>query len=331
MAEFKVYLKNNKVFTCDNNTTIFEAAKASGVALEHSCLTARCRSCVVKVTEGETENKLDENVLSESERAGNFVLSCNTYPKSDLVLDIEDLGDITLFEKKIVPAKINTIEKLSDNIIKVCLRLPPAIKFEYNSGQYVNLIKGGIKRSYSIANAYKGQAIIEFFIKNYENGQMSNYIFNEAKVNDLLRMEGPLGSFFLREASTKNIIFLATGTGVAPIKAILENIRERGKNLQDKTFWLFFGARYEEDIFWTPNDLNIPNLTFVKVLSREVKNFDGFKGYVQDAVLNQNIDLSDSQVYACGSFSMIESAKKTLMETGLEEHHFFSDAFVQTN
>lgn len=328
---FEIKLRNNKKFICNEDQTLFEAARSNSIYLEHSCLTARCRSCIVKVKQGKTENKLDENVLSDAEKAENYVLSCNTFPKTDLVLDVEDLGNITLYDKKIVPAKINTIEKLTEQVVKVGLRLPPTAKFQYNSGQYVNLIKGGIKRSYSIANAYREKSLLEFFIKNYENGLMSNYVFNEAKPNDLLRMEGPLGSFFLRESSRKNIIFLATGTGIAPVKAILEHIKETSTNFIDKTFWLFFGARYLEDIFWTPEDLDLANLNFIKVLSRETNNFDGYRGYVQDAVLNENIDLINTQVYACGSNDMITSAKTILTEHHLAENDFFSDAFVCTN
>lgn len=328
---FKIKLRNNKTFSCDEKTTIFDAAKSESIALEHSCLTARCRSCVVKVLEGETKNKLDETVLSDEEKKQNFVLSCNAYPKSDISLDIEDLGDIILYDKKIVPAKINSINPETDDVIKLELRLPPTAKFKYNAGQYVNLIKGGIKRSYSVASAYKESGTLEFYIKKYENGLMSNYIFNEAKANDLLRMEGPLGSFFLRETSKQNIVFLATGTGIAPIKAILEHIKNTNVQVEQKTFWLFFGARYAKDVFWTPEDMGIMNLKFTTSFSREAKPFDGYKGYVQDAVLSEDIDLKDAQVYACGSNDMITSAKSILIKKGLSENDFFSDAFVCTN
>jgi CDP-4-dehydro-6-deoxyglucose reductase len=197
---YNITLKNGKIFLCDSNTTIFEAAKNNGIILEHSCLTARCRSCVVQIEEGTTHDKLDDLVLSAEEKSNKWALSCNSIPTSDVVLDIEDLGGIKVFEKKIVPAKIQSIEKLTDNVIQVILRLPPNSNFEYNSGQYVNITKGQIKRSYSIANAYQEKGSITFLIKKYENGQMSNYWFDEAKENDLLRIEGPIGSFFIRKS-----------------------------------------------------------------------------------------------------------------------------------
>jgi CDP-4-dehydro-6-deoxyglucose reductase len=329
---FNIKLKNGKSFTCDSNTTIFDAAKNNGIILEHSCLTARCRSCAVHVESGTTIDKLDDLVLSAEEKSNNWILSCNAIPTTDLVLDIEDLGDIKVFEKKIIPSKIQAINKLNDTVIEVSLRLPPNSNFGYNSGQYINIIKGNIKRSYSIANAYQKNGILAFLIKKYENGLMSNYWFNEAKENDLLRIEGPIGSFFLRETDVENIVFLATGTGVAPIKAILESITESPNKLLNKKIWIFSGARHENDIFWQPIELNeISNLEYIPVLSRASEDWKGEKGYVQDILIKQNIPLENAQVYACGSNTMIESAKKLLTEKGLNKKNFFSDAFVATN
>ena len=329
---FKISLKNGKSFTCDAHTTVFESAKNNGIILEHSCLTARCRSCAVQVESGTTIDKIDDLVLSAEEKSNKWSLSCNAIPTSDLVLDIEDLGDIKVFEKIIIPAKIQAINKLNDSVIEVSLRLPPNSNFGYNSGQYVSITKGNIKRSYSVANAYRESGVLTFLIKKYENGLMSNYWFDEAKENDLLRIEGPIGSFFLRESEVENIIFLATGTGVAPIKAILESIQESPKKFSNKNIWIFSGARNEKDLFWQPKELNeVSNLKYIPVLSRASEDWKGEKGYVQDVLIKQNMPLENAQVYACGSNTMIESAKKLLIEKGLNTKNFFSDAFVATN
>ena len=327
---FLIKLKNNKTFTCDKDSTIFEAAKNSNIILEHSCLSSRCRSCIVKVVSGSTIDKEEELVLTKEDKTANFVLSCNAKPLSDIELDIEDLSDITLFEKKIIPAKISIIEKLTDDILKIVLRLPPNSNFNFNSGQYVNIIKGNLTRSYSIANCSDHKNQLEFFIKNYENGLMSEYFFKEAKINDLLRLEGPIGTFFLRESSFKNIIFLATGTGVAPIKSILEGLDKFHEQYQNKNFWVIVGARYQEDLFWEPNLKNL-NINYIPVLSIHVNDWNGAKGYVQNIVLKQQIDLENTQVYACGSDNMIKSAKELFLKNSLKENSFFSDAFVQTN
>ena len=327
---FTIKLKNNKSFQCDENLTIFEAARRNNIFLEHSCLSARCRSCIVKVLSGETKDCEQDLILCEEEKNQNFVLSCNTKPISDLKLDIEDLGDIELYHKKIVPAKISSIKKINNDVIKVVFRLPPTSKFQFNSGQYVNLIKGNLNRSYSIANSSDHKNQLEFFIKKYTNGLMSAYFFKEAKINDLLRLEGPIGTFFHRDSSFKNIIFLATGTGIAPIKSILEGLDKSHEQYQNKDFWVIVGARYQDDLFWEPNLKNL-NIKYIPVLSRQVNDWNGAKGYVQDIVLKRQIDLEDTQVYACGSNDMINSAKELFFKNNLKENNFFSDAFVQTN
>lgn len=327
---FQIKLKNNKSFSCDKDSTIFEAAKKSNIVLDHSCLSSRCRSCVVKILSGNTINKEEELVLTPEDKNNNFVLSCNAKPLSDLELDIEDLGEIKLFEKKIIPSKINIIEKLTDDVLKIVLRIPPNSNFNFNSGQYVNIIKGNLTRSYSIANSSNHKNQLEFFIKKYENGLMSKYFFKEAKINDLLRLEGPIGTFFLRNSSYKNIIFLATGTGIAPIKSILEGLDKLYEQYQNKNFWVIFGARYKDDLFWKPNLRNL-NIKYIPVLSRQKNDWNGEKGYVQDIALKQKMDLKNSQVYACGSNDMINSAKELFFKNDLKESNFFSDAFVQTN
>ena len=149
---FEISLRNNKTFKCDSESTILTAAKLAGLTLEHGCLSARCRSCIVKVVEGEVVNLQDEVVLSKEERDGGYVLSCNSKPLSDIKLDIEDLGDLVLSESSIFPSKIDTIEKVKEDVIKLVLRLPPTSNFKFLAGQYVNIIKDNIKRSYSIGN-----------------------------------------------------------------------------------------------------------------------------------------------------------------------------------
>jgi CDP-4-dehydro-6-deoxyglucose reductase len=145
-----------------------------------------------------------------------------------------------------------------------------------------------------------------------------------------LRLEGPTGTFFLRDSNFKNIIFLATGTGIAPIKSILEGLENSHEQYQNKNLWVIVGARYQEDLFWKPNFKNL-NIKYIPVLSKAENDWNGAKGYVQDIVLNQQIDLEKSQVYACGSNDMIKSAKELFIKNNLKENNFFSDAFVQTN
>lgn len=325
---FKIKLRNDKFFYCGRNTTIFEAAKSNNIILEHSCLAARCRSCVLQVTKGKTQDVQKDLVLSSKERKENFVLSCNSKPLSDLELDIEDLSGFVVYEKKIIPSKISSITNLTNDILRLELRVPPNSNFNFNPGQYINLIKGDIIRSYSISSPSSN--IIELIIKKYSGGQMSNYLFNYAKIDDLLRLEGPLGTFFIRKSKSKNIVFIATGTGIAPIKAILEHMNNNYNDYVNNTIWLFYGARFKKDLFWKPEFSNL-NFNYIPVLSREKSDWNGETGYVQDIVLKNKIDLKNSQVYACGSLNMIETSKEIFVKNNLNKNNFFSDAFVETN
>ena len=329
---FQITLKNGKSFTCDSNTTVFEAAKSNGIVLEHSCLSARCRSCNVKVISGSTADKLDDLVLTAEEKSQGYALSCNAIPTTDLELDVEDLGDIPFYESKIVPAKIASIMFISGSVVKLDLRLPPKVNFKYNAGQYININRGSLKRSYSISNACKENSELSFYIKNYDEGQMSQFWFNEAKVGDLLRIEGPKGSFFFRESNKKQIIFLATGTGIAPVMAIIEELISSQRINALEKVWIFNGSRYEKDLIWNSDQLsNISHIEYIPVLSKPTQTWKGEVGYVQDILLSKNVNLSESQVYACGSDKMIGSALKVLVENGIHSKSFYSDAFVATN
>lgn len=328
---FEIVLKNGKTFLCERENTIFEAAQKANITLEHSCLIGRCRSCLVKILEGKTVNRQKELVLTQQEKDDNFILSCNSIPLSNLKLDIEDLENIEFFNKRIIPAKIDSIEKYNEEIINLKLRLPPTIDFNFNPGQYVNIKKGNLKRSYSIASSLDKKKL-EFIIKKYDKGLMSKYWFEDAKINDVLTIEGPLGSFFVRDSNFENIVFLATGTGIAPIKAILEKININYEKYLDKKFWLLVGVRTNQDLIWEPNsEFNKINIKYIPVFSRDNKTINKKSDYVQDVLLKLNINLKNSQVYACGSELMIKSSKELLINNSLPSENFFSDAFIETN
>lgn len=325
---FKITLKNNTIFNGDSDKTIFDSALKSNITLNHSCLVARCMSCKARVLKGSFENVNEETVLSEVERAQGYLLTCNSKPASDMKLDIEDLGNIKINIPRTLPCKVDYLEKVSKDVIKLILRLPPRTDFEFIPGQYVNLIKGPIKRSYSIAGTIGNGSKLEFFIKRYEDGKMSSYLFEHAKENDLLRLQGALGTFFYRQSSTDTIVFLATGTGIAPVKAILEGLDEQ--TLQNKKIFVVWGARKSGDFFWNPTCIS-ENIEYIPTLSKQDGTWDGAYGYVQETILKALKDFSKTQVYACGSNNMIKDSKKLLEKKGLGIGHFYSDAFVNSN
>lgn len=326
----RISLSNGKTFQAGSDTSILESARQQGVALEHSCRTGRCGVCKAKVNSGKTVVLQTEESLTSQDESNGFILTCCRAAKTDVELDIEDLGGLGGIQTKTLPCRIDSLQYLSDDVIEVVLRTPPASRLEYLSGQYVDMIgKNGLRRSYSIANAPRADGKITLQIRKVEQGEMSQYWFEEAKASDLLRMEGPLGTFCLRKSNVTQLILLATGTGIAPVKAILEQLAETPELQTFSNIYLYWGGRTEADIYWQPKFQKLP-LSFIPVLSRS-DSWTGRKGYIQQAVIEDDVKLQNAVVYACGSEAMIHSAKQQLEVAGLLAKNFYSDAFVSSN
>lgn len=312
-------------FNADVGKSIVDGAIAAGICYPYSCKTGRCKTCKCKVVSGETKLLSDELGLTDAEKADGWILGCVREPISDLAIETTGVSKLPMPQIKLLPCRISVLELLSTDVIKVVLRLPPNNPFQYYSGQYVDVIRGDLRRSYSVANACGEDGLLELHIKRFNGGQMSEYWFEQAKVNDLLRLNGPLGTFFLRDYSGKDLIFLATGTGFAPVKAILESLSQVKSEELPSSVKVYWGGRIASDLYAVLPDITFP-YTFQRVLSR---SSDGdVQGYVQDACLGDAVDFQNAQVFACGSNAMIEDARSLLVKAGLEEAEFYSDAFV---
>ncbi|MFJ4343855.1 FAD-binding oxidoreductase [Pseudomonas sp. NPDC089401] len=326
-----VKLQNGKSFSSESGTSLLDSAKAAGLTLEYSCRTGRCGVCKTTVVCGETEALREETSLTAEERAAGMILTCCRHATSDVEIDAEDLGALGNIVVKTVPCRIDSITRLADNVVEVVLRVPPTGKLDYLPGQYLDVIgEGGLRRSYSIANAQREDGKLELQIREVEQGMMSQYWFGTAKHNDLLRLEGPLGTFCLRDTEAGTIVFLATGTGIAPVKAMLEQLLGNPELAAGKKIHIYWGGRHPGDIYWTPQ-LEGLNAEFIPVLSRPHPDWPGRTGYVQKALLDDGIELADAVIYACGSEDMIHSARSALTDAGLPAKHFYSDAFVSSN
>ena len=324
-----IKLANSQTFDSLEGQTILDSGRKQGVVLEHSCRTGRCGACKARVMRGETRVEAAEESLNETESNQGFILTCCRSAVSEVELDTVDLGRLAHLKVQTLPARIDSLAKLADDVVEVVLRTPPNSVLEFLPGQYIDVIgPGGIRRSYSIANAPRGNGRITLHIRKVPGGEMSAYWFEQAKQNDLLRFEGPLGTFCLRETPASHLVLLATGTGIAPVKAILEELQQDPEAYKFEQINLYWGGRYLHDLYWEPAFTQIP-VTFVPVLSRE-PSWDGKAGYIQDAALSDALQLKNSVVYACGSEAMIQDAKSALLEAGLLACNFFSDAFVQS-
>jgi CDP-4-dehydro-6-deoxyglucose reductase len=324
-----VTLRNGIAFNATAEESILEAARRQHVVLEHSCRTGRCGVCKARVQSGETVPQFNEEALTAQEVAAGWVLTCARSARTDVALEIEDLGRLADIEVKTLPCRVDALARLAPDVVQLILRLPPTAKFTFLAGQYINLIlPSGVRRSYSLASGPRADGKLELHIRAVEGGVMSAYCFGPAAVNDLLRFEGPFGTFCWRDHPGK-VIFLATGTGIAPVKAMLEELAATPGS-GERPVWVYWGGRKPDDLYC---ELQFPglNLRYVPVLSQPHDGWQGRRGYVQEVALQDHADLRDAAVYACGSDAMIGAAREALKSAGLPAANFHSDAFVASS
>jgi CDP-4-dehydro-6-deoxyglucose reductase len=323
-----IKLTSGKTFNSFLNNSILDTVNAYKIVIPYSCKTGRCSSCKCKVVSGTTIPLHPETGLTQQEMADGWVLSCVRSAKTDVVIEVDDLGGIDLPVAKTLPCRIREIIRLAPDVVQVLLRLPPTADFHFIPGQYIDIIgPNGHRRSYSLANANTADKILELHIRAVDGGVMSDYWFKQAKVNDLLRFNGPLGTFFLRGLEQLHLVFLATGTGIAPVKAMLESLNHIAPEQAPQSVTVFWGGRTADDLYFEPQAIPAGH-RFVPVLSRAAAGWAGASGYVQSALLATQPDLARTAVYACGSDAMIRSAKASLLAAGLPDNRFFADAFV---
>jgi CDP-4-dehydro-6-deoxyglucose reductase len=326
--KYTVTLNNGVEFACNNNVSLLDAAAAAGVTFPYSCRTGRCSSCKCKVLSGYTACLNAELGLTDKEVASGWVLACVRTAISNLRLDAYTLGDFDIPAPQTLPCRIHEIKRLAPDVLSVKLRLPPSVEFRFLPGQYIDVIgPGGKRRSYSLANSDATEKILELHIRLINDGLFSAYWFETAKVNDLLRLHGPLGTFFLRGVKGKGLVFLATGTGLAPVKSILGGLFEIPPEDWPESISVYWGGRTSSDLYFNL-DFPFKLFNYIPVLSRPEPSWDGEVGYVQDVLLSKHTDLGNTMVYACGSDAMIKSAEAKLTAAGLPEGYFMSDAFV---
>jgi CDP-4-dehydro-6-deoxyglucose reductase len=322
-----ISLRNGRQFAGDGAVSILDAAQKADVFLEYSCRTGRCGVCKAPVLAGDTKVLRVEESLSDEERAAGLILTCCRAPAGDVTLGVADLGRLKGLSARTLPCRIASIEQLAGGVLGVTLRLPPTAKFQFLPGQYIDVVAAGVRRSYSLANAPRPDRQLDLHIRQYPGGILSDYWFGAARAGDLLRLNGPLGTFFLREGDDGPLVFLATGTGAAPVKALLEELASIPQLAGGRAIHFYWGNREVQDIYWTPPEMARP-FRFVPVLSRPGDDWQGRRGYVQQALIDDLPDLRGAEVYACGSHDMIKSAEALLPRHGLSLDDFHYDAFV---
>ncbi len=318
-------------FTVEEGESVLDAALRQGFAFPYGCRNGACGSCKGKVLAGEVEYLTPPPALHDEDPERGIAVFCQARPRGDLRIEVREIGAAKDIPVKTLPCRIAGLEQLNHDVMGVKLKLPVTERLQFLAGQYIDLLlRDGRRRSFSLANAPHDDAFLQLHVRRIEGGRFSEHLFTKAKEKDLLRIEGPLGSFFLREDSQRPMILVAGGTGFAPIKGMIEHAIAEGI---ERPIHLYWGARARRDLYrdelaatWAAAHENI---RYTPVLSQPLAADDwrGRTGYVHEAVLEDFQDLSGFDVYASGPPPMVYAGRDAFATRGLDLEHYYSDAF----
>ncbi len=321
-------------FLANTDETLLAAGIRQGVGLPYGCKDGACGSCKCKMLSGSVvHGNFQRKALSVEEEAAHFVLTCCATPRSDIVLESRQVTQAGAMPIKKMPTRVSKLEKVSADVMLMHLQLPANDAFAFRAGQYIEFIlRDGARRSYSMANAPHIGPGLELHLRHMPGGRFTDLVFGSMKEKDILRIEGPFGSFFLREDSDKPMVLLASGTGFAPLKALLEHMQHCGITRPTTLYW---GGRRPSDLYmndWVQAQLALmPHLRYVPVVSDALSedHWTGRTGFVHLAVLQDFPDLSGYQVYACGAPIVVDSARSDFTaKAHLPDEEFFADSFT---
>ena len=320
-------------FTVNDGETVLAAALREGIVIAYGCRHGVCGTCKGRLLEGAVDYGIYQaHAMSEAEKRAGMALFCQAKPLADLTIQCREIGSaVKGIQIKMLPARVVKLQRAAPDVMLLDLKLPAQERLQFLAGQYIDLLlRGGIRRSFSMANAPRDDGFLQLHLRDY-GGPFSQHVFGVMKEKDIIRFEGPFGTFFLREESAKPIVLVASGTGFAPIKAIVEHARDTGIA---RPMTLYWGCRVRSDLYmhelaetWHREG----KLRYVPVLSEAPAsdNWSGRAGFVHHAVMEDFPDLSGHQVYACGAPLMVEAAHRDFTsKCGLPDEEFFSDSFT---
>ncbi len=327
---------SGRIYTASENETLLAAAIRQGIGLPYGCKDGACGSCKCRKLSGSvTHGPHQSKALSADEEADGLILTCCATAHSDVVIESRQVTEAGAFPVKKLPVRVLQLERAAPDVMIVRLQLPANDTFEYHAGQYIEfLLRDGTRRAYSMATAPHVKTdvpMLELHIRHMPGGKFTDHVFGAMKEKEILRIEGPYGSFYLREGSDKPIILLASGTGFAPIKAIVQHIQHKGIT---RPVWLYWGGRSPQDLYqdaWIRETAtSLRHLTYVPVVSDALPEdgWSGRTGFVHQAVLADHPDLCGFEVYACGAPVVVESARRDYAAAGLPGDAFYADAFT---
>lgn len=331
MTEIRVQ-SSGHVCSAIDDETVLDAALRQGLAFPYGCRNGFCGSCKGQLVSGDvTYGEELPGALSEEDVAEGVLLCCQARPLTDVVIDVEELDPSKDIPIKTFPCKISRMERLNHDVMQLFLQFPESDSLQFLAGQYLEiLLKDGEKRAFSIANAPHNNALIELHIRHIDGGLFTDQLFATLHEKDVLRIEGPMGGFYLRENSERPIICMAGGTGFAPIKGVLEHLFESGST---RPVFFYWGVRSREDLYlhdlpekWVTEH---PGFRYIPVLSepQDGDQWSGRRGFVHEAILEDFDDVLEYDVYACGPPIMVNSGRAAFLAKGLEANRFYADSF----
>jgi CDP-4-dehydro-6-deoxyglucose reductase len=334
VKQFRVTLAGTgRSFAVKPGESVLSAALRQGVMLPYSCKNGTCGSCKGLIQSGEVHYPFHPPLaLQRDDFAAGHALMCQAEPTEDLIIAVREIEAVRDIEVRMLPARVVAKTVLSSNVVRLRLKLPSAQRLQFLAGQYVDvLLEGGRRRAFSIASCPSLEDEIELHIRHIEGGDFTGFVFDELRERDILRFEGPLGNFFVRnDEPDRPMIMMGGGTGFAPLKSMIENLLESGDRREIKLYW---GARTPADLYldelpaaWSRE---YPHITYRRALS-EIQgacDSDSFHGLVHDAVAAEHPDLSGFDVYMSGPPAMIDAAKGSFLRHGMLIDRLYYDSF----
>lgn len=320
-------------FQVEDGEAVLAAALRQGFVLPYGCKNGACGSCKAKILSGTVDyGVVQQKALTDEEKAQGKALLCQAKPLGDLVIEARTIGAAKDIPVKTLPCRVQKLARVTEDVMLLGLKLPANERLQFLAGQYLEfLLKDGTRRSFSMGNAPHDDELIQLHVRHVPGGQFTDHVFGRMKERDILRFEGPHGTFFLREDSAKPIVLVASGTGFAPIKSIIEHAL---KNEISRPMALYWGGRRPKDLYlhalaegWAAQG----KLRYVPVISDGLPEdaWSGRTGFVHRAVMEDFPDLSQHQVYACGVPIMVDSARRDFIaQCRLPEDEFHADSFT---
>ena len=316
-------------FSVAEGTTLLEAALDAGINLPYGCKNGACGACKGRILAGTVDHgAAQESALSAHERVAGYALLCCAKPTSDVVIEVHEVVALQDIPVKTLPCRVEKLERVADDVMVIFLKLPTNERLQFLAGQYIEfLLPDGKRRAFSLANPPHADALLELHVRRVPGGNFTEHVFTRMKEKDILRIEGPFGSFRLHEESAKPILLVAGGTGFAPIKSLIEHALHIGIR---RPMHLYWGARNRAGLYmdalaqrWAKDN----GIIYTPVLSEPDADWHGRRGLVHEAALADHPDLAAFQAYVCGAPAMVEAAQRDFIAHGLPQDEFFADVF----